>query len=111
MSVDEVITLQVHEALQKLPVEVVCPLQEAEQLLAGFHASSLKSGSSHSVVSQKPAVFFPIIWRLSGFVKKVIENWEVETTKRAKELGFANSGDIVVFTQGPSSGNPEVQHA
>jgi pyruvate kinase len=39
-------------------------------------------------------------------VEKVIENWEVETTKRAKELGFANSGDIVVFTQGPSSGKP-----
>ena len=39
-------------------------------------------------------------------MKEVIENWELETTKRAKELGFAKDGDIAVFTQGPPSGKP-----
>jgi pyruvate kinase len=37
-------------------------------------------------------------------VKETIENWEKETTIKAKELGFAKSGDVVVFTQGPSLG-------
>jgi pyruvate kinase len=107
MSVDEVITLQVHEALQKLPVAVVL--------------TPTRSGATPRRISR----FKPEIWILAfsrfpetcGFlslsygvypviVEKVIKNWEVETTNRAKELGFANSGDIVVFTQGPSSGKP-----
>jgi pyruvate kinase len=39
-------------------------------------------------------------------VKETIESWEKETTKKAEELGFAKSGDIVVLTQGPASGKP-----
>jgi pyruvate kinase len=107
MSVDEVIALQVHKALQKLPVEVVL--------------SPTRSGATPRRISRfKPEIWILAFSRFPGtcgflslsygvypiFVKKVIENWEVETTKRAKELGFANSGDIVVFTQGPSSGKP-----
>ena len=107
MSVDEVITLQVHEALQKLPVAAIL--------------SPTRSGATPRRISRfKPEIWIIAFSRFEKtcgflslsygvypvFVKKVIENWEVETTKKAKELGFATSGDIVVFTQGPSSGKP-----
>jgi pyruvate kinase len=39
-------------------------------------------------------------------VKETIESWEKETTEKTKELGFAESGDIVILTQGPASGKP-----
>lgn len=107
MSVDEVITLQVHEALQKLQVAAVL--------------TPTRSGATPRRISR----FKPETWTLAfsrvpktcGFlslsygvypvvVKEKIESWEKETTEKAKELGFVKSGDIVVFTQGPSSGKP-----
>lgn len=107
MSVDEVITLQVYEALQKLPVAAVL--------------TPTRSGATPRRISR----FNPDPWILAFSrvpktcrflslsygvypvaVKESIENWEQETTKRTKELGFAKSKDIVIFTQGPASGKP-----
>lgn len=107
MSVDEVITLQVHEALQKLPVAAVL--------------TPTRSGATPRRISRfKPETWilaFSRVPRTCGFlslsygvypvvVKKTIESWEKETTEKARELGFVKSGDIVVLTQGPSSGKP-----
>jgi pyruvate kinase len=107
MSVDEVITLQVYEALQKLPIAAVL--------------TPTRSGATPRRISR----FNPDPWilafsrvsrtcRFLSFsygvypvaVKESIENWEKETTEKIKELGFAKSGDIVILTQGPSSGKP-----
>jgi len=107
MSVDEVITLQVHEALQKL------------------HAAAVLTPTRSGATPRRISRFKPDPWILAFsrfprtcaflslsygvypiFVKEVVENWELETTKRAKELGFAKDGDIAVFTQGPPSGKP-----
>lgn len=107
MSVDEVITLQVYEALQKLPVAAVL--------------TPTRSGSTPRRISRfKPdpwILAFSRVPRTCSFlslsygvypitVKETIESWEKETTKKAEELGFAKSGDIVVLTQGPASGKP-----
>ena len=107
MSVDEVIASQAHEALQKLPVAVI--LTPTRSGATPRRISRFKPGTWILAFSRFPRTcgflslsygVYPVV------VKEVIENWEVETTKRAKEAGFANSGDIVVFTQGPSSGKP-----
>lgn len=105
MSVDEVITLQVHEALQKLPVAAVL--------------TPTRSGATPRRISRfKPDTWilaFSRVPKTCGFlslsygvypviVKETIESWEKETTDKAEELGFAKSGDVVVFTQGPSLG-------
>ncbi|RXA19652.1 pyruvate kinase [Methanosarcina sp. MSH10X1] len=107
MSVDEVITLQVHEALQKLPVAAVL--------------TPTRSGATPRRISRfKPETWILAFSRVPGacgflslsygvypvLVKETIESWEKETTKKAKELGFVKSGDIVIFTQGPSLGKP-----
>ena len=107
MSIDEVITLQVHEALQKLPVAAVL--------------TPTRSGATPRRISRfKPEPWilaFSRVPRTCGFLslsygvypiisKESIENWENETTRKVKELGFANSGDIVVLTQGPALGKP-----
>ncbi len=107
MSVDEVITLQVYEALQKLPVAAVL--------------TPTRSGATPRRISRfKPETWilaFSRVPRTCGFlslsygvypvaVRETIESWEKETTEKAKELGFVKSGDIVVFTQGPSLGKP-----
>ena len=107
MSVDEVIALQVHEALQKLPVAAVL--------------TPTRSGATPRRLSRfKPEPWILAFTRFPDtgsrlalsygvypvIVKETIENWETETTEKAKELGFAKSGDLVVFTQGPASGKP-----
>ena len=107
MSVNEVITFQVHEALQKLPVAAVL--------------TPTRSGATPRRISRyKPDTWilaFSRVPKTCGFlslsygvypvvVKETIECWETETTEKAKEMGFAKSGDIVVFTQGPASGKP-----
>ncbi|MFI5383809.1 MAG: pyruvate kinase [Methanosarcina thermophila] len=107
MSVDEVITLQVHEALQKLPVAAVL--------------TPTRSGATPRRISRfKPDTWilaFSRVPRTCGFltlsygvypvlVKETIESWEKEATEKAKKLEFVKSGDIVVFTQGPSLGKP-----
>jgi len=107
MSVDEVIALQVHEALQKLPVTAVL--------------TPTRSGATPRRLSRfKPEPWILAFTRFPDtgsrlalsygvypvIVKETIENWEKETTEKAKELGFAKSGDLVVFTQGPASGKP-----
>ncbi|MDI9395698.1 MAG: pyruvate kinase [Euryarchaeota archaeon] len=107
MSVDEVITLQVHEALQKLPVAAIL--------------SPTRSGATPRRISR----FNPEPWILAFsrvpktcrflslsygvypvLANEPFESWEEETIKKVKELGFAKSEDIVVFTQGPSFGKP-----
>ena len=107
MSADEVITLQVHEAMRKL------------------HATAVLTPTRTGATPRRISRFKPDAWILAFsrfpktcaflslsygvypvYVKEVVDNWELETTKRAKELGFAKSGDIVVFTQGPSSAKP-----
>lgn len=107
MSVDEVITLQVYEALQKLPVAAVL--------------TPTRSGATPRRISR----FNPDPWILAFSrvpktcrflslsygvypvaVNESIESWEKETTERTKELGFAKSKDLVIFTQGPASGKP-----
>jgi pyruvate kinase len=107
MSVDEVITLQVYEALQKLPVAAVL--------------TPTRSGATPRRISR----FNPDPWILAFsrvpktcrflslsygvypvVVKESIESWEKETTEKTKELGFAKSKDIVILTQGPASGKP-----
>lgn len=107
MSVDEVITLQVHEALQKLPVAAVL--------------TPTRSGATPRRISRfKPETWILAFSRVPGacgflslsygvypvLVKETLKSWEKETTEKAKELGFVKSGDIVVFTQGPSLGKP-----
>jgi pyruvate kinase len=107
MSVDEVITLQVHEALHKLPVAVIL--------------TPTRSGATPRRISRfKPE---PWILAFSRFpktcsylslsygvypidVKGPIEDWEEKATETAKELGLAKSGDLVIFTQGQTSGKP-----
>jgi len=107
MSVDEVITLQVHEALQKLPVAVV--LTPTRSGATPRRLSRFKPEPWIIAFSRVPRTcsflslsygVYPVI------VKETIDNWEKETTEKAKELGFAKSGDIVVLTQGPSFGKP-----
>jgi pyruvate kinase len=107
MSIDEVITLQVHEALQKLPIAAV--LTPTRSGATPRRVSRFKPDTWILAFSRFPKTcdFLSLSYGVYPiFVKEVIENWEAESTKRAKELGFAKSGDIVVFTQGPSSGKP-----
>ena len=107
MSIDEVITLQVYEALQKLPVAAIL--------------TPTRSGATPRRISRfKPdpwILAFSRVPRTCSFlslsygvypvtVKETIESWEERNNKKSEELGFANSGDIVVFTQGPASGKP-----
>ncbi|HII01414.1 TPA: pyruvate kinase [Methanosarcinaceae archaeon] len=107
MSVDEVITLQVHEALQKLPVAAIL--------------TPTRSGATPRRISR----FKPEPWILAFsrfpktcsslslsygvypiYVKDPIEGWEEKATEKAKELGLAKTGDLVIYTQGPASGKP-----
>ena len=107
MSVDEVITLQVHEALQKLPVAYVL--------------TPTRSGSTSRRVSR----FKPEPWILAFsrfpmtcsnlafsygvypiFTKSPVEDWEERTIDKLRELELAKSGDLLVLTQGPASGKP-----
>jgi len=107
MSPDEVITLQVHEALQKLNAAAV--LTPTRSGSTPRRISRFKPDSWILAFSRFPKScdFLSLSYGVYPvYVKEVIENWELETTTRAKELGFAKSGDIVVFTQGPSSGKP-----
>ncbi|MCQ1534473.1 pyruvate kinase [Methanosarcina sp. KYL-1] len=107
MSVDEVITLQVHEALQKLPVAaVLTPTRSGAtpRRLSRFKPEPwilafTRFPKTCSCLSLSYGVY-PVI------MKKNVENWEKETTEKAKEMGFTKSGDIVVLTQGPASGKP-----
>lgn len=107
MSIDEVITLQVHEALQKLPVAAVL--------------TPTRSGATPRRVSRfKPETWilaFSRVPRTCDFlslsygvypvnVKETKEGWEKKATEKAKELGFVKSGEVVIFTQGPSLGKP-----
>lgn len=107
MSIDEVITLQVHEALQKLPVAAVL--------------TPTRSGATTRRVSRfKPETWilaFSRVPRTCDFlslsygvypvnVKETKEGWEKKATEKAKELGFVKSGEVVIFTQGPSLGKP-----
>lgn len=107
MSPDEVITLQVHEALQKLNAAAV--LTPTRTGSTPRRISRFKPDSWILAFSRFPRScdFLSLSYGVYPvFVKEVIQNWELETTTRAKEMGFAKSGDIVVFTQGPSSGKP-----
>jgi pyruvate kinase len=107
MSVDEVITLQVHEALQRLPIAAV--LTPTRSGATPRRISRFKPETWILAFSRFPKTcsFLSLSYGVYPiYVKEVIENWEVETTNRAKQLGFAHSGDFVVFTQGPSSGKP-----
>lgn len=107
MSVDEVITLQVHEALQKLPVAYIL--------------TPTRSGSTSRRVSR----FKPEPWILAFsrfpmtcsnlafsygvypiFTKSPVENWEERTIEKLRELELAKSGDLLVLTQGQASGKP-----
>lgn len=107
MSIDEVITLQVHEALQKLPVAAVL--------------TPTRSGATPRRVSRfKPETWilaFSRVPRTCDFlslsygvypvnVKETKEGWVKKATEKAKELGFVKSGEVVIFTQGPSLGKP-----
>lgn len=107
MSIDEVITLQVHEALQKLPVAAVL--------------TPTRSGATPRRISRfKPETWilaFSRVPRTCDFlslsygvypvnVKETKEGWEKKATEKAKELGFVKSGEVVIFTQGPSLGKP-----
>ncbi len=107
MSIDEVITLQVHEALQKLPIAAVL--------------TPTRSGATPRRISRfKPETWilaFSRVPRTCDFlslsygvypvnVKETKEGWEKKATEKAKELGFVKSGEVVIFTQGPSLGKP-----
>ena len=107
MSVDEVIALQVHEALQKLPVAAV--LTPTRSGATPRRISRFKPETWILAFSRVPKTcsflslsygVYPVV------VTETIESWEKETTEKAKELGFVKRGDIVVFTQGPSLGKP-----
>jgi pyruvate kinase len=107
MSIDEVITLQVYEALQKLPVAVV--LTPTRSGATSRRLSRFKPEPWILAFTRFPETcnclslsygVYPVI------MKKHIEDWEKETTEKAKEMGFAKSGDIIVLTQGPASGKP-----
>jgi pyruvate kinase len=105
MSVDEVITLQVHEALQKLPVAAV--LTPTRSGATPRRISRFKPETWILALSRVPKTcsFLSLSYGVHPVVvKETIENWEQESIDKAKELGFAKSKDIVVFTQGPSLG-------
>jgi len=107
MSIDEVITLQVHEALQKLPVGAV--LTPTRSGATPRRISRFKPEPWILAFSRVPrtCAFLSLSYGVYPIIsKESIENWENETTRKAKELGFANSGDIVVLTQGPALGKP-----
>lgn len=107
MSVDEVITLQVHEALQKLPVAaILTPTRSGAtpRRISRFNPDPWILAFSRI---PKTCRFLSLSYGVYPVVaKEPIESWEKETTKKAKELGFAKSEDIVVLTQGPSFGKP-----
>ena len=107
MSVDEVITLQVHEALQKLPVAAV--LTPTRSGATPRRISRFKPETWILALSRVPRTYsflslsygvYPVL------VEETIESWEKEATEKAKKLEFVKSGDIVIFTQGPSLGKP-----
>ena len=107
MSVDEVITLQVHEALLKLPIAaVLTPTRSGAtpRRISRFNPDPWILAFSRVPRTCRFLSFsygvYPVV------VKDSIESWEKETTEKTKELGFAKSGDIVIFTQGPTSGKP-----
>ncbi|MGB9929946.1 MAG: pyruvate kinase [Methanosarcina sp.] len=107
MSIDEVITLQVYEALQKLSVAAV--LTPTRSGATPRRISRFKPEPWILAFSRVPktCAFLSLSYGVYPIaVKESVENWENETIKKAKELGFANSGDIVVLTQGPSLGKP-----
>jgi pyruvate kinase len=97
----------VHEALQKLPVAAVL--------------TPTRSGATPRRISRfKPETWilaFSRVPRTCDFlslsygvypvnVKETKEGWEKKATEKAKELGFVKSGEVVIFTQGPSLGKP-----
>lgn len=107
MSVDEVITLQVYEALQKLPVAaVLTPTRSGAtpRRISRFNPDPWILAFSRVPKTCRFLSFsygvYPVV------VNESIESWEKETTEKTKELGFAKTGEIVVLTQGPASGKP-----
>ncbi len=107
MSVDEVITFQVYEALQKLPIAAV--LTPTRSGATPRRISRFKPDPWILAFSRIPKTcsFLSLSYGVYPVtVRETIENWEEETTKIAEEMGFAKKGDIVVLTQGPSSGKP-----
>lgn len=107
MSVDEVITFQVYEALQKLPIAAV--LTPTRSGATPRRISRFKPDPWILAFSRIPKTcsFLSLSYGVYPVtVRETIENWEKETTKIAEEMGFAKKGDIVVLTQGPSSGKP-----
>lgn len=111
MSVDEVITLQVYEALQKLPVAAVLTPPTRSGATPPRRISRFNPDPPWILAfSRVPKTCRFLSLSYGGVypvaVNESIESWEKETTERTKELGFAKSKDLVIFTQGPASGKP-----
>lgn len=107
MSIDEVITLQVHEALQKLPVAAV--LTPTRSGATPRRVSRFKPETWILAFSRVPRTceFLSLSYGVYPVnVKETKEGWEKKATEKAKELGFVKSGEVVIFTQGPSLGKP-----
>lgn len=107
MSVDEVITLQVHEALKKLPIAyILTPTRSGNtpRRLSRFKPEPWVLAFSRFSRTCNELAFSYGVYPL--FTQSPVKDWEERTNEKLRELGLAKSGDLLVLTQGPTAGKP-----
>jgi pyruvate kinase len=107
MDVDDVISLQVNDALQKLPIKyVVTPTVSGE---SSRHISRFKSGtwilafSRYLNTGRNLALSYGVY---PIYVGNKTDSWETVVVEKLKQWELVRNGDYIVLTQGQSPGKP-----
>ncbi|ADI74385.1 pyruvate kinase [Methanohalobium evestigatum Z-7303] len=107
MDVDDVISLQVNDALQKLPIKyVVTPTVSGE---SSRHISRFKSGTwilafSRYLNTGRNLAFSYGVYPI--YVGNKTDSWETIVVEKLKQWELVRNGDYIVLTQGQSPGKP-----
>lgn len=107
MDVDDVISLQVNDALLKLPIKyVITPTVSGE---TSRHISRFKSDtwilafSRYLKTSRNLALSYGVY---PIYIESKTDNWENIAVEKLKQWEMARKGDFIILTQGQSPGKP-----
>lgn len=107
MDVDDVISLQVNDALNKIPIKyVITPTVSGE---SSRHISRFKSDtwilafSRYLKTSRNLALSYGVY---SIYVESKTDSWENTAVEKLKQWELVRNGDFIILTQGQSPGKP-----
>ena len=107
MDVDDVISLQVNDALQKLPIKyVITPTVSGE---TSRHISRFKSDtwilafSRYLKASRNLALSYGVY---PIYIENKTDSWEYTAVEKLKQWEMVRKGDFIILTQGQSPGKP-----